>query len=105
MIKLEDIHSLTDFQRDTKTHIKNLKKTGRPVVLTVNGKATLIVQEASAYQTMLDSVERSQAIAGIQRGLDSANRGENEPAGKVFARLRKKHSSKKCQHSQVVAKL
>ena len=91
MIKLENIHSLTDFQRDTKTHIKNLKKTGRPVVLTVNGKATLIVQEASAYQSMLDSVERAAAIDGIQRGLDSASRGEGEPADEVFARLRKKH--------------
>ena len=91
MIKLENIHSLTDFQRDTKTHIKNLKKTGRPVVLTVNGKATLIVQEASAYQTMLDAIERAAATAGIQRGLDSASRGEGEPADEVFARLRKKH--------------
>ena len=91
MIKLEDIRSLTDFQRDAKTHIKHLKKTGRPTVLTINGKAELVVQAASAYQEMLDVVDRVEAIAGIQRGLDSANRGEGEPAAEVFARLRKKH--------------
>jgi PHD/YefM family antitoxin component YafN of YafNO toxin-antitoxin module len=91
MIKLEDIHSLTDFQRDAKSHIKQLKKTGRPVVLTVNGKATLVVQDASAYQSMLDAVDRAEAIAGIQRGLESMERGEGEPAAQAFARIRKKH--------------
>lgn len=91
MIKLEDIHSLTEFQRDAKSHIKELKKTGRPVVLTVNGKATLVIQDASAYQTMLDALERAEAIAGIQRGLKSMDRGEGEPSAKVFARIRKKH--------------
>jgi hypothetical protein len=38
MIKLEDIGSLTDFARNTKTHLKRLKRTGRPELLTVNGK-------------------------------------------------------------------
>ena len=91
MIKLEDIHSLTDFQRDTKSHIRHLKKTGRPAVLTINGKAELIVQDASAYQEMLDAVERAEAIAGIQKGLDAVNRGEGEPVEKSFSRLRKRH--------------
>lgn len=91
MIKLDDIHSLTEFQRDAKTHVKRLKKTGRPAVLTINGKAALVVQDASAYQSILDMIDRAEAIAGIQKGLDSANRGEGEAAGDVFARLRKKH--------------
>jgi PHD/YefM family antitoxin component YafN of YafNO toxin-antitoxin module len=91
MIKLEDIHSLTEFQRDAKSHIKELKKTGRPVVFTVNGKATLVIQDASAYQTMLDTLDRAEAIAGIQRGLKSMEREEGEPAATVFARIRKKH--------------
>ena len=62
MIALEDIRSLTDFQRNTKSHLKRLKATGRPEVLTVNGKAELIVQNAAAYEETLD------AIRGIQRG-------------------------------------
>lgn len=91
MIKLDDIHSLTDFQRDAKAHIKHLKKSGRPAVLTINGKAALVVQDASAYQSMLDVLDRAEAMTGIQRGLDSARGGEGEPADEVFARLRKKH--------------
>jgi hypothetical protein len=82
MIALEDIRSLTDFQRNTKAHLSRLKETGRPEVLTVNGKAELIIQDAAAYQETLD------AIRGIQRGLDEAAAGEGQPAHKVLERLR-----------------
>ena len=60
MIKLEDIGSLTDFTRNTKTHLKRLKRTGRPELLTVNGKAEVVVQSASAYQRLIESLETLQ---------------------------------------------
>jgi hypothetical protein len=85
MIALKNIRSLTDFQRNTKTHLRRLKKTGRPEVLTVNGKAALIVQNAAAYEDMID------AIRGIQRGLDSMAAGQGESARKVLDRIRAKH--------------
>jgi hypothetical protein len=50
MIHLDDIRSLTDFQRNTKAHLRRLKSTGRPEVLTVNGKAEIIVQNAAAFE-------------------------------------------------------
>lgn len=49
MIDVRDIYSLSDFQRKTREHIRRLKHTGRPEVLTVNGKAELVVQAAGAY--------------------------------------------------------
>jgi PHD/YefM family antitoxin component YafN of YafNO toxin-antitoxin module len=58
MIKPEDIGSLTDFQRNTQAHLKRLKRTGRPELLTVNGKAEVVVQNASAYQRLIDSLEK-----------------------------------------------
>lgn len=85
MIAIEDIRSLTDFQRNTKSHLKRLKNTGRPEVLTVNGKAELIVQNAAAYEETLD------AIRGIQRGLDEMAEGKGEPAKKVLDRIRTKY--------------
>jgi hypothetical protein len=85
MIAVEDIRSLTDFQRNTKAHLRRLKSTGRPEVLTVNGKAELIVQNAAAYEETLD------AIRGIQRGLDEAAAGKGEPARKVLDRIRAKY--------------
>ena len=91
MIHVEDIHSLTDFQRHAKEHIERLKETGRPEVLTVNGKAEIVVQDAAAYQKLLELVDRLEAIEGIQKGLESINRGEGQPAQETFTRVRKKH--------------
>jgi PHD/YefM family antitoxin component YafN of YafNO toxin-antitoxin module len=58
MIRPEDIGSLTDFSRNTKAHLKRLKRTGRPELLTVNGKAEVVVQTASAYQRLLTSLDK-----------------------------------------------
>ena len=73
MISVQDIRSLTDFQRHTKAHLKRLKASGRPTVLTVNGKAELIVQDAAAFEEMLDT------IRGIQCGLDAMREGTGKP--------------------------
>ena len=86
-----DIDSLTHFKRNTNEVIEQLKATGQPLVLTVNGKAEIVVQDAVSYQAMLDLVDRAEAIAGIKRGLDSIARGEGIPAEEALKRLRKKH--------------
>ena len=85
MINIEDIQSLTDFQRNTKSHLRRLKSTGRPEVLTINGRAELIVQDAAAYEDMLD------AIRGIQRGLEEMAAGKGGPARKILDRIRATH--------------
>jgi len=85
MITLKDIRTLTEFKRNAKIHLRRLRKTGRPEVLTVNGKATLVVQNAAAYVEMID------AIRGIQRGLESMAAGQGEPARKVLDRIRAEH--------------
>jgi PHD/YefM family antitoxin component YafN of YafNO toxin-antitoxin module len=95
MIALKDIHSLTDFQRNTKAHLKKLKATGRPEVLTVNGKAELIVQNASAYEETLD------AIRGILRGLDEMAAAKGQPARKALEQIRAK--DKKLRSAQTKA--
>jgi prevent-host-death family protein len=83
-----DIRSLSDFKRNTVELLNRLRETGGPLVLTVNGKAELVVQDAAAYQTLLDRVE---TIEGIQRGLADVKTGRTRPAKKVFDRLRRKH--------------
>jgi prevent-host-death family protein len=79
-----DIQSLSTFKRDTAKVVRQLKKTGQPVVLTVNGKAELVVQDAHSYQKLLDAKERMEAIEGIKRGLESMNRNAGKPAEKFF---------------------
>ena len=74
-MNLTDIHSLTDFQRNVKAHLKHLKETGRPEGLTITGKAAVVVQYAESYQRLLELVDQAEAVEGIQRGLDDVTRG------------------------------
>jgi prevent-host-death family protein len=83
-----DIRSLSDFKRNTSELLERLKKTGNPLVLTINGKAEVVVQNAEAYQELLERVE---TIEGIQRGLADVKAGRTKPARGVFNRLRRKH--------------
>mgnify|MGYP003353794656 FL=1 len=57
-------------------------------------KAEVVVQDAKAYQAMLEGIEALQAKAGIAEGIASMERGEGEAAPTVFAQLRKKHGLK-----------
>src|SRR5579862_9764210 len=84
----DSIHSLTDFQRNAKKHIHRLKKSGRPQVLTVNGKAEIVVQDASAYQGILERLDYWEAVEGIRDGLDEVARGDGVPAAKALAQIR-----------------
>ena len=90
MTRRTDIYPLSDFQRDAETHLRQLKKTGRPRILTVDGKAELVIQDTESYRKLLDAVERLEAIEGIKRGLASLQRGEGRPIEDALEDLRKK---------------
>ena len=90
MIRITEIQSLTDFQRNAKSTIKKLRATGRPQVLTVNGKAELVVQDAQSYQRMLDLLDRAEAIEGIRRGLEQARSGKTRPLAAAIDEIRRR---------------
>jgi prevent-host-death family protein len=89
----KDIQSLTTFRRKSRDFMKQLKKSKRPIVLTVNGKAEAIVQDAAAYQRLLDIAARADDndAEAIRQGLDDVAHGRTRPAKEVFEELRRKH--------------
>jgi prevent-host-death family protein len=87
----KDIQSLTTFRRRSGDFLKQLKKSKRPVVLTVKGKAAAIVQDAEAYQRLLDLAASADAEEGIRQGLDDVAQGRTRPAREVFDEIRRKH--------------
>jgi len=80
----QDIHSLTTFKRNSSGLMKRMKKSGRPLVLTINGKAEAVLLDAAAYQEVADHLD---AVASIRRGLAQARKGEGRLADDVFAEL------------------
>ncbi len=87
----KDIQSLTSFRRRSGDFMKQLKKSKRPVVFTVKGKAAAIVQDAEAYQRLLDVAASADAVEGIRQGLDDIAHGRTRPAREVFDDIRRKH--------------
>ena len=86
----EDIRSLTEFKRDTSSALEHLRATGRPLVLTVNGKAEVVVQDPASYQKLLELADRMEAILAVERGLKDIQAGRTKPLKDVLENLGKK---------------
>ena len=87
----KDIQSLTTFRRRSGEFLKQLKKSKRPVVLTVKGKAAAIVQDAEAYQRLLDIAAQSDAGEGIRQGLADMREARVRPAREFFDEFETRH--------------
>jgi prevent-host-death family protein len=80
----QDIHSLTTFKRNSSGLMRRMKKTGRPLVLTIKGKAEAVLLDAATYQEVADHLD---AVASIRRGLAQARKGEGRLADEVLDEL------------------
>ena len=89
-LDLNDIRSVTDFQRNAKAHITRLRKTKAPMVLTTNGSASVVVQDATAYQALLDENEafreNQRFVAAVNEGIAAADRGDVVPLSSLKRR-------------------
>ena len=79
-----DIMSLSTFKRDSNKVMRQMKKTKEPVVLTINGKAAVVVQDAEGYQSLLDLKERSETIELLRRRLTSLDSKKGRTADEFF---------------------
>jgi prevent-host-death family protein len=95
MISLKDIESLTAFKRNTTDYVKKIKKSGNPLVLTVNGKAEIVVQDAESYQRMLEVLDRAETIEALREGLESVRQGKTMSLDKFDKEMRKRISAPK----------
>ena len=68
-----------------------MKETGNPIVLTVNGKAELVVQDAVSYQKLLDFIEKLETIIGIKKGLEDIAIGDTKTLNQFIEEMKHKH--------------
>jgi prevent-host-death family protein len=87
----KDIHSLSHFKRKTAQLLARLKETGKPVVLTLNGRAEVVVQDASAYQCLLELAERAEMLEFLQTSLEDIEAVRTVSAREALQKLAKKH--------------
>jgi prevent-host-death family protein len=87
-IQLSDIHSLSDFQRNTKEHLRAMERSGQPRVLTVNGKAKVVVLGARSYQKLVELIEEAETVLVLRGRLVSMRRGnKGRPLADVLEEL------------------
>ena len=68
-----------------------LKETKSPIVLTVNGKAAAVVQDAESYQKLIDRLELLESIAKIRQSIKEFEQGEGMPLNQAFAEFKEKY--------------
>jgi predicted transcriptional regulator len=57
----------------------------------VSGKASAVVQDAAAYQRLLDIAAQASAQEGIRQGLGDARTGRMRPAQEFFDEFEARH--------------
>ena len=78
--------------RENPTELLNRAiETDGPITLTVDGKPAIILQEASAYQRLLDIAAEATADEDLRDGLEDIAAGRTRPAREVFAELREEY--------------
>ena len=87
----KDIQSVTTFRRNPGEFMKQLRKTRRPVILTVKGRAEAVVQDAESYQRLLDIAARADVDEAIRQGLADVAQGRTRPAKAVFDEIRQQY--------------
>lgn len=86
-----DIQPLSHFKRHTPEVVKQLKKTGRPMVLTIDGKAELVVMDSKAYNEYLRFKEREEMLAFLEKSEDDIHHGRVYPAREALTKIAKKY--------------
>ena len=85
----QDIHSLTSFRRNSAALIKQIKKSKRPIVMTVKNKVEIIVQDAESYQRLLDTAAQADVYEALRQGLEDVANRRTRPAHEIFKEMRK----------------
>jgi prevent-host-death family protein len=86
----EDTHTLSHFKRNSPKVMAKLKKTGRPLVLTVNGKEKAVLLDAAAYRTLRARMEREEMEQFLKDSISDVNAGRTRPAIEALDRLAKR---------------
>lgn len=87
----KDIQPMTTFRNHSAEFMEHIRKTKRPVILTVNGKAAAVLQDAEAYQRLLDIAATASAQEGIRQGLMDQASGKTRSAQAVFNEFREEY--------------
>jgi prevent-host-death family protein len=71
-----DIRTLSECKRKTLQLVRKLKRTGKPLILTRNGKAEIVVLDAAYYGRIREALDRIETLEGIREGIEDITAGQ-----------------------------
>jgi PHD/YefM family antitoxin component YafN of YafNO toxin-antitoxin module len=93
MIEAQQTHSLSDFIKDPKTHVARIKQTHTPEVLTINGRAEVVLLDTETYENLMEQLQNSKTIASLRMHMAKAQKN---------AVAREPVTEEDIQHSQAI---
>jgi prevent-host-death family protein len=84
----EDIRPVTDLEQNTQQLLKHMHKTGRPVILTVNGKADAVLIDAKIFEKHLKASNLARLLAP---GEEDIAAGRTREMGEVLREFKHAH--------------
>ena len=86
MLDAAETCSLNDFQQNAPEYVKRIKGSRMPIVLTVDGRAELVVQDAASYQEILTLLDRLATVEALKEGLEDVKQGRTHLAREVLGK-------------------
>lgn len=85
----EDIRSVTELKRNTRDILDHLHATGRPVILTVNGRADSVLLDVRVYEKHLRAENLAKLLVPAERDVESGRTRSARGFMKEFKRAKK----------------
>jgi PHD/YefM family antitoxin component YafN of YafNO toxin-antitoxin module len=89
---VQDEATLANFTSNPKPYLEKLRQSGEPLVLTVDGHADVVLQDAASYQLIRKQIERMEVIAAVKESLKDVAAGRTRPVREALAELSRKHN-------------
>ena len=85
----DDIRSVTELKRKTREILDQVRQTGRPVVLTVNGKADAVLMDARTFEKHLSASNAARLLAPAEEDVRAGRTRSMRTFLREFKRGRK----------------
>jgi len=85
----EDIRSVTELKRSTRDILNHLHATGRPVILTVNGRADSVLLDVRVYEKHLRAANLAKLLVPAESDIESGKTRSARDFLKEFKRAKK----------------
>ena len=82
----QDIRSITDLKQHAGDILEQIQTTKRPVVLTVNGKARVVLVDAREYEKTTAALELARELIPAEEDIRA---GRTRPAGEFFQEFKR----------------